>query len=383
MATSSRTSATYTSTAADVSTPPITASFKRPNTSILCEANHCQAICRNDGGFKRPLALWSLPQACQGCYFVLSQLRWALDGDCRRDLRAWTAKKASNKRMGMGPVVGLEWCAESDGFITCEESVPKGPQRPEGQRKRQVCGPRSRWWCALLSLDAAITLCGERSICSINYITSMDYGETARSAVCESGADPSSTQSVSRSVRASVRIEGHSGQDGKLRNEEDHNGPSQVHSCPWKGSQATARAAGSQGPASGEVGPTSECLPGCLAEANRRFRQAAGAVQHNDPTSYDRIACCQELHPAAQCQGLESLLEEAPAEHPDAALVDAEEKKLRERMKDVLSKAAKAALPATEVVDLVGSGSPVQVQKRPRSTEPAGGTDTAMQGGGT
>ena len=86
---------------------------------------------------------------------------------------------------------------------------------------------------------------------------------------------------------------------------------------------------------------------------------------------------------AAQDRNLESLLEEAPAEHPDAALVDAEEKKLRERMKDVLSKAAKAALPATEVVDLVGSGSPVQVQKRPRSTEPAGGTDTAMQGGGT
>lgn len=84
---------------------------------------------------------------------------------------------------------------------------------------------------------------------------------------------------------------------------------------------------------------------------------------------------------AAQDRNLESLLEESPPDNLDTSAADAAEKKLREKMQEVLSKAAKAALPATEVVDLVGS--PTPVQKRPRSTEPGAGQDTAMQGGST
>ena len=380
MATSSRTSATYTSTAADVSIPPITTSFKRSNASILCEANHCQAVCCNDGGLKGPLALRSVPQACQGCYFVLSQLRWALVGDRRRDLRAWTAKKASYTRLGMGSVDGLEWFAESDGFSTCEEPVPEGPQRPERQRKRQVCGPRSRWWCALLSFDAAVTLCGEWPICSSNYIASMDCGETARSAVCESGADPSSTQSVSRPVRASVRVEGHSGQDGELRDEEDHKstaalGRARKQLQELQEAKAQHRAKWVQ-----HLNASLDAWQKQTEGFDKQQVQYSTMIQQATIELHAARNSIQQLNAkAAQDRNLESLLEEAPAEHPDAALVDGEEKKLRERMKDVLSKAAKAALPAAEVVDLVGSGSPV----RPRSTEPAGGTDTAMQGGGT
>lgn len=75
-------------------------------------------------------------------------------------------------------------------------------------------------------------------------------------------------------------------------------------------------------------------------------------------------------------------MEETPAEHADTTTVDAEEKKLREKMQEVLAKAAKAALPSTtEVVDLVETASPVS--KRPRSTEPGAGQqkDATMQGG--
>ena len=84
---------------------------------------------------------------------------------------------------------------------------------------------------------------------------------------------------------------------------------------------------------------------------------------------------------AAQDRNLESLLEEPPAEHADTTTVDVEEKKLREKMQEVLAKAAKTALPSTtEVVDLVETASPVS--KRPRSTEPGGGQkEPTMQGG--
>ena len=87
---------------------------------------------------------------------------------------------------------------------------------------------------------------------------------------------------------------------------------------------------------------------------------------------------------AAQDRNLESLLEEAPAESPDAALVDEEEKKLREKMQEIIGKAAKAAvLPATEVVEVDAS----PVAKRQRSNEPpqpgGNGTDATMKTGST
>jgi len=76
---------------------------------------------------------------------------------------------------------------------------------------------------------------------------------------------------------------------------------------------------------------------------------------------------------AAQDRNMESLLEETPAESPDAAMVDEEEKKLREKMQEIIGKAAKAAVtPATEIVEVEAS----PVSKRQRSNEPSqkGGT---------
>lgn len=240
----------------------------------------------------------------------------------------------------------------------------------------------------LIPFNAAVTFCVEQPIHSGNYSTSLVCGEASGAAVCESGADPSSAQGFSGSGWAAAGIEGHPGQDGKFRDEEDHHGPSQVHSCPWKGSQAAARAARSQVPAQGELGTAPERLSGRLAKANRGLRQAAGAVQYVDPTGDNRIACSSELYSAAQCKscsrpqlGVPPGRSSCPAEHLDAAIVDAEEKKLREKTQDVLSKAAKAALPAAEVVDLVETPSPVTM--RQRSVEPAGGQDTAMQSGTT
>ena len=82
---------------------------------------------------------------------------------------------------------------------------------------------------------------------------------------------------------------------------------------------------------------------------------------------------------AAQDRNLESLLEEAPTESPEVALVDEEEKKLREKMQEIIGKAAKAAVvPATEVVDVDAS----PVAKRQRSNEPplsgGNGADATM-----
>ena len=71
-------------------------------------------------------------------------------------------------------------------------------------------------------------------------------------------------------------------------------------SCPWEGTQAASRAAGSQVAAQGEVGAALECFVGRLAEADRKLRQAAGAVQYVDPTSDHRTALRSELDSAAQ-----------------------------------------------------------------------------------
>ena len=121
---------------------------------------------------------------------------------------------------------------------------------------------------------------------------------------------PSLNQELIQAVRkafpdsASVAagIEGYPGQDGEHRDEEDHIRPPQVYSGTWACAQAASRAAGSQVAAQSEVGAALECFAGRLAEADRKLRQTAGAVQYVDPTSDHRIALCSELDSAAQCK---------------------------------------------------------------------------------
>ena len=134
-------------------------------------------------------------------------------------------------------------------------------------------------------------------------------------------------------------------------------------------------------------------IAGRMATANRRIRQAANSVQPPDSAGYRRTSGCQKfpsnssMRKAAQDRNLDTLLEETPAEPSDTTTVDAEETKLRERMKDVLAKAVKTALPsASDVVEVVDS--PKQAPKRARSqSQPPGETkeekDTAMLGGAT
>ena len=392
VAASSSTSATYTSTAADVSTPPFTASLKRSSSFVPCEANHCQAVCCNDGCLKGPVALWSMPQACQGCYFVLSQLWWALDGHRRRGLRTWTSAKIPElKRLGMESVDGLERSTKPYNVPSCEKPVSKGPQRAERQGKGQgqVYRDRCSWWRTLVSI-IAIPIHSEWPLCSRNYSSSLGLGEVNGSALFESRADPGCAESFPGFCWVASGIEGNPGQDGEHRDEEDHVGPPQVHSGPWKGTQAASGVAGSQVAAQGEVGAALECFVGRLAEADRKFRQTAGAVQYVDPTSDHRIALCSELDSAAQCKSCPgSKFGIPPGGSPSRKSrccleVDEEEKKLREKMQEIIGKAAKAAvLPASEVVEVDAS----PVAKRQRSNEPpqpgGNGADTPMKTGST
>lgn len=381
MVASPRPSTTFAYTASDVPPSFITTSLKRSSPSFPCEADHRQAGCSYDGCLKGTVALWSMPQTCQSCNSLLSQLWRALDGNCRRDLRPWTAEEIPEcKWLGMGSVVGLEWFAESDSFPTCEKPVPKGPQRPERQGKRQISRAGSPWWCAQPQSP---------------FVSNSPY-TVATTAPPWSVEKPAEQPSVNQELIQAVRkaFPDPAGLPPELKDILDKTESSEMKKITTDLHKSTA----ALGRARKQLQELQEAKSQHRAKWVQHLNASLDAWQKQteafDKQQVQYSTLIQqatiELHAArnsiqqlnakaAQDRNLESLLEEAPAEHLDAAIVDAEEKKLREKMQDVLSKAAKAALPAAEVVDLVETPSPVTM--RQRSVEPAGGQDTAMQSG--
>ena len=252
------------------------------------------------------MALRAMPQADQSHHPLLPPMWGSLDGGCGRIIQARTDEEGSRQQLGMGPMDRLEcgkWEQEPYILSTGTKSICQSSQRKEGQEQRKVQGTRcTRKWRAFLSILATVPICSGGSICHRYNSTALVCGEICGTALCQSGVDSGSAESLSRSNWITPGTQGYPGQNGEFRDEEDHVGPSQVHSGPWKGSQATFGVAGSQVAAQGEVGAALECFAGRLAKTDRKFRQAAGAIQYVDPTSDHRIALCSEFNPATQCQ---------------------------------------------------------------------------------
>ena len=301
-----RTPTTYIHTAFDVSTSSCTAPFKRSCSPVLGETDHWQAVRRNGRFFKRPMALWAMPQADQSDHPILSPMWGSLDRGCGRIVQTWTDEEGFRQQLGMGPMDRLEcgkWKQEPYILSTGSKSISQSSQRKEGQEQRKVQRTRcTRKWRTFLSIIATVPIYSGGSIYHRYNGSALVCGEVCRTTFGQSGVDPGSAESLSRPNWIAPGAQGHPGQDGEFRDEEDHVGSPQVNSGPWKSSQATFGVAGSQVAAQGEVGAALECLAGRLAKADRKFRQATSAVQYVDPTSDHRTALSSELDTATQCQ---------------------------------------------------------------------------------
>lgn len=215
-----RTSTTYTHTAFDVSTSSCTAPFKRSCPPVTGETNHWQTVCCNGRYLKRSMALRAMPQADQSHHPLLPPMWGSLDGGCGRIIQARTDEEGSKQQLGMGPMDRLEcgkWEQEPYILSTGTKSICQSSQRKAGQEQRKVQGTRcTRKWRAFLSILATVPICSGGSICHHYNSTALVCGEICGTALCQSGVDSGSAESLSRPNWITPGTQGHPGQKRRI-----------------------------------------------------------------------------------------------------------------------------------------------------------------------